>query len=178
MQHSNLYIRSLYSPDVAGLTLSFYKTNLALSFVPFLRRDKRGLSEYDKRKYVSTTIGVESAAALYYLAKRIVEGTLKDPALYVIPCNKEATLTFEHDGEKTSLLIEKKNERIPFVFMVHQYKTKENGTVVTKTIPAGLLAFMESLEAYLTAIAADRQQCGTVEELYADPKPQASVSGW
>lgn len=171
----SVYIRNLYSPGFSYFRLSFYKTNLSISFSPWLREDKLGRSVYDKKSVV-TTVSDENAATLHFLVKRIAEQELSTPVQFVIPCNNDTSLTFEFDGERARLTIEKKKEKVPFEFGVHRYKIKENGTVVEKVVQSGLLAFQKMLTAYLVAIAADRQHYGTIEELY--PQQQSFASSW
>lgn len=165
----NTYIRNIYSPGFAYMTLSFYRTNLSISFVPWVSRDKVGRDRYDNNRFVSTTINDESAASLYFLSKQIVEGTLTAPAQYQIQCSKQCTLSFEYgpgqDGQmKTHLIIEKEKDKIAVEFQTHEYRVKEDGKITTKIIQSGLMVFAEVLSAYLSAVAADRQtdtQAGT-----------------
>lgn len=172
-----VYIRNLYSPGFSYIRLSFYKTNLSISFSPWLRSDKTGRSVYDKRS-IMTTVGDENVAALSFLVKRIAEQELSTPVQFVIPCNNNTSLTFEFDGEQARLTIVKKDEKVAFEFVVHRYKTKENGMVVEKVVQSGLLAFKEVLTAYLTAITADRQQYDPIEDLYNQPQTQSLSAGW
>jgi len=154
---NNVFIRNLYSHDYSFITLSFYKTNLSVRFTPWINQNQIGRSQYDAKKFIVTTISDESAASLYYLTKKITEGELNNPVQYLIECNNQTTLVFEYDAEKATFSIEKVREKIVFEFAVHQYQMKEEGQIVTKTIQSGLLAFSEVLQAYLTAVGADRQ---------------------
>lgn len=153
----NIYIRNLYAPGFSLITLSFYKTNLSISYAPWIGENEIGLHRYDTKNYVSTTINDENVAALYSLTQQILNGTMKNPCQYVIQCNKQAVILFEYDLEKTQLNIEKNGEKIPFIFTVHKYKEKVNGKVVEKTIQTGLIVFAEVLHTYMSAVAADRQ---------------------
>lgn len=175
---NSAYIRNLYSPGFSFITLSFYKTNLSVRFTPWINQNQTGRSQYDAKKFIVTTISDESAASLYYLAQKIAEGELNNPVQYVIECNNQITLVFEYDADKATLSIEKDREKIVFEFAVHQYRVKEDGRIVTKTIQSGLLAFAEVLQAYLTAVGADRQQeIQTGTEFVGSQMPMAS-SGW
>jgi len=159
---SNIHIRTIYSPDFAFVRCSFYKTNFSLSFYPWLSRDERGLSRYDMKNYLSTTISDENAAALYLLSRQIVEGCLSNPVRYVIPCNKQTQLIFEYGPDqntqmRASLTIEKQKDQIRLEFSVNRYKTKENGQIVEKTLQSGLWVFAEVLQTYLTEVGANWQ---------------------
>lgn len=154
----NDYIRSLYSQGFSSIDFCFYKTNLSVCFRPWIMNSSLGENQYDAKKFIVTTISTESTASLYYLAQKIIAGEAKTPLLYVIECNRQATLRFEFDGENTVLIIEKNGEKIVFGFVTHQYMVKEEGRVITKTIHCGLVAFTEILQAYLIAVSADRQQ--------------------
>lgn len=178
---SNVYIRSIYAPGFSFITLSFFKTNLSISFTPWLSKDATGRSQYDTKKYVSTTINDENAATLYLLSKQITDGTLSNPVQYVIQCNKQAKLVFEYKpdpntGMKAYLTIEKGKDKILFEFPTSQYKAKENDQIVVKNIQSGLLVFTEALQAYLTAVGADRQRSNPSAQGFGTP--QVSTSEW
>ena len=161
---NNIYIRTLYSPGFSSVTLSFFKTKLSVGFSPWVSKDQTGRSRYDTKNFIAMTINDETAAALSFLAKQIIEGTLCNPVQYAIQGNKNTSRLFEFDGEKARLIIEKSKDMAAFEFIVHVYRTKEDGQLVTKIIQAGLLAFAEVLQAYLNAVGADRQpdkQTGT-----------------
>lgn len=172
------HLRTMYSPYFASIRFSFYRTNLALSFSPWPGKEHIGSGQYMPKKYLNTTISDENAAALYLLAKNIAEGTQVNPIQYVIECNNQTMLTFEHDSDQTFFTIEKGNEKIVFQFVTHQFKEKENGKIVTKTIQSGLLFFSEILQAYLTAIAEDRQQDSQPYAGGNGSKVQKHSSGW
>lgn len=174
----NTYIKCLYSPGFSFVMLSFYKTNLSLGFTPWAGQDKNGSSNYDRNRFLSTTINDEHAASLYYLVTKIVEGTSLAPVQCVISCNKDTTLTFEYNAEKATLVIEKQKEKIVFEFRTFVHKTKENGKIIEKVIQSGLIVFQQALTAYLTAIAAEHQRYGSVDELYPEPQTQSFISGW
>lgn len=167
----NIYIRNLYSPGYSFITLSFYKTNLSIGYTNWIGKDEVGFHKYDTKNYVSTTISDENVAALYSLTKQILAGTMKNPCQYVIQCNKQAVILFEHDLEKTQFNIEKNGEKIPFVFTVHKYKEKVNGRVVEKMIQTGLIVFAEVLHTYLSAVAADRQMNKQLMEPFENETP-------
>ena len=175
---NSAYIRNLYSPGFSFITLSFFKTNLSVRFTPWINQNQTGRSQYDAKKFIVTTISDESAASLYYLAKKIAEESLRDPVQYVIECNNKTTMVFEYDADKATLSIEKGREKIVFEFAVHQYRVKEDGRIVTKTIQSGLLAFGEVLQAYLTAIGADRQQEQQAGTEYEGSQVSMASAGW
>jgi len=175
---SNIYIRNLYSPGFSSITFSFYKTNLSIRFTPWINKNQAGRSQYDTKRFVSTTISDESAASLYYLATKIVDDDQSNPVQYLIQCNNQTILRFEYDENKAILIIEKDGERIIFEFAVHQYRVKENGQVVTKIIQAGLLAFSEVLYAYLTAIGEDVQHEPQPETEFSESQSHMPVYSW
>ena len=174
----NIYIRSLYSSGFSSMMCSFYSTNLSIGFWPWISKDQMGRDRYDKNRFVSTTINDESAASLYFLSKQIIGGTLNNPAQYLIRCNKQTSLLFENDAGTTRLIIEKGKDKIVFQFPIHEYKVKEDGRLVTKTIQVGLIVFTEILEAYLTAVGADRQQDKQVSAEFSGSQPQNASSVW
>ena len=178
----NVYIRNIYAPGFSFITLSFFKTNLSISFSRWLGRDENGFSKYDTKNYISTTISDENVAALYLLSNRIVNEKLTNPVQFTIPCNKQSTITFEsgidQEGQmKIRLYIEKGKETILFEFPIHKYKTRENDQIVEKTIQTGLIVFEEALQAYLTAIGADRQP-EKLSEKALNPPAKPSTSLW
>ena len=156
------YIRNLYAPEFSSIMLSFFKTNLSISFMPWLGRNDMGRSQYDTKNSQRTTISDENAAALYSLARAIIDGKQTNPVQYVVERNKDTRLIFEYRQNQNNqmrayLSLEKNGQTILFEFAVHLFKEKENGRVVVKEIQAGLEAFSQVMIAYLTAIGADRQ---------------------
>ena len=103
---------------------------------------------------------------------------MNNPAQYLIRCNKQTSLLFENDAGTTRLIIEKGKDKIVFQFPIHEYKVKEDGRLVTKIIQAGLIVFVEILEAYLTAIGADRQQDKQAGIGFGGSQAQAASSVW
>lgn len=177
----NTVIRSLYSPGFTSMMLSFYRTNLAIAFTPWISKDKTGRDRYDTKNFTSTTISDESAAALYFLSTQIIQGTVVDPLQYVIQGNKNSTLLFESEAGKTFLTLEKGKDRIVFEFPVHEYRVREDGKIATKTIPAGLIAFAEVLQSYLSAVLSDRQQQDTKPQIgtgFGGQQTQGFTSVW
>lgn len=164
----NTYIKTLYSPERASISFSFFKTNLALSFSPWIGPAKKKLVEYNGAKSLSTTMSDDSAATLYFLAKKIVEGVIQDPIRYEIPCNRDAMIVFEYDPGQAYLSIEKNGSRIRFEFTIQRYLQKINGDVDVRVVQSGLIVFMKVLEAYLTGISADRQVGNIPEERFDD----------
>lgn len=159
MNNKNTYIRSLYSPGFSSLTMSFFRTNLTLNFVPYLGKDNVGLSQYSKTEFLSTTVNYEGAVALYLSAMPILDGNGSQMEL-VLPCSNNATLILEYKPDQDNqmsiyLFINKNNRTIPLRFGTMQYRTKENGQMVTKVIQSGLGAFTKTLDAYLSGIGAD-----------------------
>lgn len=157
---TNTQIRNLYSDGVSYMNTSFFNTNLSFRFYPFLNKDQNGRSVYDLQHGQNTTVNYEGAAALHYLAKGIIDGTIQETNL-PIPCAGGASLTFErkmamNGSMETIFSISKNNVIIPFVFKTLQCQVKENGQVITKTIEVGLAAFDAILQGYLTGINADR----------------------
>ena len=69
---NNDHIRSLYSPGFSAMNLSFYKTNLAIGFNPWIPNDSSICGKYDTEKFIVTTISIENTAALYYFAQKII----------------------------------------------------------------------------------------------------------
>ena len=175
---NNIYIRAIYSPGFSYVTLSFFKTNLSVGFSPWVSKDQTGRNQYDTKKFVSTTINDEDVASLLWLSKQIIDGTLSNPIQYLIECNKYTSLLFTHDSDKTCLIIEKNKEKVVFEFPTHQYRVKEDGKIVTKTILSGLLVFSEALQAYLTAVGADRQQDKQTGTGFGASQVQGSSSVW
>lgn len=178
----NTVIRSLYSPGFASMMLSFYRTNLAVAFTPWISKDKTGRDRYDTKKFVSTTINDESVASLYFLSKSILEGKQCNPLQYVIDCNN-AKLIFEYRPDPNNkmrayLSIEKDKITIPFEFAVQQYKIKENGRMIIKEVPAGLEVFSQVMAAYLTAVGADRWLNNQQDEYSNTQLGSSTWNGW
>lgn len=164
----NTYIRTLYSPEKASITFSFYKTNLALSFSPWIGPAKKKLTEYNPTQSLSTTISDDSAATLYHLSKNIVAETIQDPFRCEIPCNKDAMIIFEYDPGQVYLTIEKNGSRVVFEFATQRYMQKERSGIDVRVVQSGLITFMKVLETYLTGISADRQVQNIREERFND----------
>ena len=175
---NSTYIRTMYSPGFAYIRFSFYKTNLSLSFCPWVDKNNMGRSHYDMKKYLNTTISDENAAALYLIAKNIAEGNQSNPVQYQIQCNNQTLVSFEHDSEETRFIIEKNKDRIVFRFVTHRLRERVNGEIVTKTIQSGLMFFAKILQTYLTAIAEDRQQDYQANAEFNSSQQQGYSSTW
>ena len=162
MQRTNTstQVRNMYSDGVSYLNISFFNTNLAFKFYPFLSKDNVGRSRYDTNNGQNTTVNYEGAFALYQMSKDIIDGKIQEANL-VIPCASEASLTFERKMGTTGQLetwisISKNNVIIPFKFQTIVQQVKENGQPVTRIMEVGLGVFMKTIEGYLTGINADR----------------------
>jgi len=181
MKTVSTYIRSIYSPGFSSIMMWFFNTNLTLGFTPWISRDNVGFDQYDKNKFVSTSIDYEKAAALYLLATPIIEGKQNGQVKYLLQCNKQATLLFEYklnsDAQmRAYLTIEKQGEQIPFEFRVQQCRVKEaDGNVTVMTIQTGLGVFVKTLEAYLKAVGADRHLSKLTEEELGDPQASGEM---
>lgn len=77
---ANYLIRTLYSPE-SSLSMSFYKTNLALSFSP----QPTGNYRRENKIYISTTISDDNVAVLLSLCNSILTGELTSMS-YTIEC--------------------------------------------------------------------------------------------
>ena len=173
-----VYIRGLYSPGHSCIMAFFYRSNLSLRFARWIDKDERGIDRYDK-KFITTTISDEAVATLLLLSMQIISGTLQNPAQYIFECFK-ATVLFEYRPDQNGQMrayisMEKDKEKILFEFRVAQWKTKENGKTVEKTIQSGLLVFAEVLHAYLSAIGAYRQLDQIHEKVFGAPPPAPPV---
>lgn len=155
--YNNVIIRNLYAPDYSFLTMSFFKTNLAFGFTPYVGTDNTGRSQYDKNRYASTTVDYEGAAALYLAAKSILNGDER-PTQLILPRGHQATLIFKYEPDERNqmwayLILDKSGETIPFRFAIQQCQVKENAQIVTKIIQSGLACFEKTLEGYLTNVS-------------------------
>ena len=161
MKNVSTYVRSIYCPGFSAMMVWLFNTNLTLGFIPWKESTLGGFNQYDKTRFVSTTIDYEKASALYQIGKQIIDGTLTGECQYTIECNKQAKLIFEYKpnqrGQMNSYLtIDKNGERIAFEFCINFYYIKENGKAVMKIMHAGLGVFLHMLEGYLLSIGADR----------------------
>lgn len=153
-------IRNMYSEGMSYLNISFFNTKLAFRFFPFMNKDQNGRSTYDMRHGQNTTVDYEGAAALYLIAKGIIDGNIQETNL-PIPCANGASLAFERkmgmDGRmETIFTITKNNVSIPYKFNTIQCQVKINGQITTKTIESGLQVFVDILNGYLGGINSDR----------------------
>lgn len=153
-------IRNLYSEGMAYLNIKFFNTNLCFSFYPFSSRTNTGLSSYDMKNGLSTTVNFEGAYALYQVSKEIIEGKINEMDMN-IPCAAGANLNFQckfNNGQLDVIFsISKNNNTIPFKFATMVQNVKNgNGQMETRYIHTGLGAFMKTVEGYLNGINADR----------------------
>ena len=157
----NAYIRTLYSVGLSSIMISFFNTNLTLSFAPYIGKNHIGLDQYDFKKSLRTSINYEMATFLYLVAKSVIADQYAEQQISaVLQCNNHTTLIFEHKPDQYNqmdsyLTINKNNETISFKFKTHIYRVKENGQMITKIIQSGLGALAKTLDGYLTGINAD-----------------------
>ena len=176
------YIRSIYSPGYSSIMMWFFNTNLTLGFIPWIRKTYSGFDQYDKDRFVSTSIDFEKASMLYLLARGILDGKILGEVSQQIECNKQTMLTFEfrqdQGGEmNSSLTISKNGEQIQFVFVTHKCTVKRpDGKKEIKVIHAGLGVFAMTLEAYLSAVGASNHLSKLSDAELGDP--QAGMSNW
>jgi hypothetical protein len=158
---TNVQIKALYAPGYSYLTMSYFCTNLTLSFAPWLSRDNIGRNEYDIKAFLSTSINHERAAFFYTQASRILDGkNTGEPVEVTIPCNKGATLTFEYKPDENNqmsayMIINKNNQTIPFKFPTTEYSEKIDGQDVTSVMQTSLSIFTTILGCYIAGIAAN-----------------------
>lgn len=157
----NTYVRSLYSEGLSSIMISFFNTNLTLSFTPCIGKNHMGLDQYDFKKSLRTSINYEMVTFLYLVSKSIIDGKYAEQQVSaVLQCNNNTTLILEYKPDQYNqmdsyLTINKNNETISFKFKTHIYRVKENGQMITKIIQSGLGAFVKTLDGYLTGINAD-----------------------
>ena len=157
---TNTFIRNIFSPGLSSLTMSFFNTYLTLCFNAYIGKDNRGFDQYCQKTFLSASIRYEGAAFFWLIALPILEGKQERPIEAILKCGKNASLLFEYKPDENNqmtayLTINKNNEMIPFKFLTHEYKVKENGQTVTKVVHQGLAAFVSVLDGYLTGVGAD-----------------------
>ena len=162
---ANYLIRTLYSSE-SSLSLSFFKTNLSLSFSPL----PSGNYRRENKRYLSTTSSDDTAAVLLSFCNSILKGELSS-MMYTINCNNNTRLHFEcvaddRGSTKVFLTIEKNRDRIPFAFKISECRILKNGREQVEYIQSGLIVFSKILEAYLTAIANERQFSAGLDNEY------------
>ena len=173
--YNNTFIRNIYSPGSAYLQLSYFKLNLNLGFTPWVGTDNRGLSIYDKNKFLSTTIDFEKAAALYITSKKILDQKEDKAIQLTLNCNKQTTLHLDYSPDNNGQMrarftIEKQGQHISIIFNTAPYKYKDNnGQVHHAIMQVGLGVFMKTLDAYLCAIGAERHLNKLSEEEMNNP---------
>lgn len=158
--NTSTQVRNFYSDGISYLNVSFYNTNLAFKFHPFISKDNFGKSLYDMKNPQSTSVNFEGASALYQVANDIISGKIQECNLS-IPCASGAELTLRRelgqDGKmETVFSISKNGIVIPFKFSTVTCQVKENGQTSTRIIETGLAAFHKTIDGYLTGINADR----------------------
>ena len=152
-------IRNMYSDDMSYMNIKFFNLNLSFQLYPFLEKTQDGRSKYDMKNGLQTTVTYEGAAALFKACQDIIDNKVSELTMS-IECY-EATLRLEYKMSATGqydtvLILSKKNTDIPFKFKTHYYTIKENGQVITKIVPSGLITFAKILDAYMSGINADR----------------------
>ena len=158
---TNIQIRTLYAPGFSSLMLSYFKTNLVLSFAPYIGKDNRGFDEYCKKSFLSTSINIEGAAFFYKQASRIIDCRHSEELVEIdFPCNKGASLIFEYKPDENNqmsafLTINKNNQAIKFRFSTTEYQDNVDGQWVTNIMQTGLVTFALILGCYLAGKAAN-----------------------
>jgi len=178
---NNTIVRRMFCADTT-LTLNLYKANMTLGFCPYKMEGPMDF-RYDRRRFLSTSLDYEKAAALCMMAQPILDGTQTGAIRYDIPCYHETMLSLEYrpDRDKqmrTYLTIDKNRDRISFEFSILPCMVREveNGPMVKKYVQAGLGVFVMTLQAYLTGIGVSRHlNKFTDEEL---GMPQDQISSW
>jgi hypothetical protein len=178
--NASTVIRHFYAPGYSFIMMSYFNTHLSLRFHRYTGKDNVGLSQYDCKNGMTTTVNYEGAAYLYQVAMPILEDMNSEKVINaVLPCNK-AALIFEYKPEQDNymaayLTIEKNDQSIPFRFKTQQVKVQQNGQMVTKVIQSGLGAFTKTVEGYLISIGADRHLSKLPEnfETFQDENQQA-----
>ena len=176
MQYTSTFIRSLYSPGFASMMTWFFNTNLTIGFTPWTQKNYSGFDQYDKNKFISTSIDYEKASTLYLLAKNVIDGKIAGQFQHQIECNKQATLTFElkpdQSGEMRSYLTLSKNgEQIQFLFSVQKCCiTGSDGKREIQVLHTGLGVFAMTLEGYLSAVGASNHLGKLTDAELGDPQ--------
>jgi hypothetical protein len=168
---ANTQIRTLYSIGYSSLMLSYFKTNLVLSFVPYVGKDDRGFNAYSKNEFLSTSINHDGAAFFYMQAAQLLNGKDLDKPLEVsLPCNNGASLTFVYkpDEKNVYLTINKNDMSIPFMFQTTRYVEKVDGQWVPVVMQTGLGTFAMVLGCYIVGKAANDH----IHEYYNDALQQ------
>ena len=156
------FIRTLYDVGNSYLMMSFYKYNLSFRIGRWIEKNNSGYSRNDDSKPLVTSVNYEGASLLYQVAMSIVNGLNTDKEVKVeVQCNNNTNLTFEYKPDQNNqmvayLTIDKNNQSITFKFMVHTYKTRKDGQVITNVTQSGLGVFAKVLDGYLAGIGADR----------------------
>lgn len=159
---TSTHIRTLYSEDMAYLTITFYNTNLSFKFVPFMGKDANGKNKYNEGKTVTTTINFEGATLLQQSALEVVNTFgPTDTIMVPIECNNGVRIIFERKLDQNNqmsswLSIDKNGETVPFKFSSKIININKNGQATTKIIETGVLVLIKIIEGYLTGINASR----------------------
>ena len=155
------YIRTLYSKGFSSLMMSFYNTNLSFCFARYTGDNNAGLSQYDKKNLVTTTINYEGASLLHLLTMSILNDMNSEKEIKAMVSCNNAALIFEYSPDQNNqmgayLTIDKNQQSITFRFPTHTYQIKTDGQMVTKVIQSGLGVFVRTIEGYLAGVGADR----------------------
>ena len=154
-ESENIPIRNYYSPGYSYVKLSYYKSFLVFTFVPFEYTKKNGKDIYSKKVFLSTSLDVEGAESLQKLALPIIkdgnEGNQMDVTL---SCKNNASLTFMYKPDEENimsvyLVIDKNNETIPFKFKARIEQVKVGDNWVTRIVHITLIEFVQILEEYI-----------------------------
>ena len=151
----NIKIRTLVSPGMSYLALSYFGQYLTLKLVPYIGKDAVGRDQYSKDKFISTTLSYEGAAYFYEVAVSIITGAETDKQLpATLPCKRDATLTLEYkpdeNNQLTAYLVGNKNgETITFIFKTRQIQKWLDDQPVTQVIQADLEEFAMVLYGYI-----------------------------
>ena len=167
---TNIKIRTLYAPGFSNLMMSYFKTNLVLSFAPYIGKDNRGFDQYDNKAFLSTSINPEGAAFFYIQASQILDCKHSREQVEVeLPCNNGASLTFKYKPDEKNqmsacMTINKNNRAILFRFPTTEYQENIDGQWFTKLMQTGLGTFAMVLGCYLAGKAANNYIDGLYNE--------------
>jgi len=137
----NTKIKTLYAPGFSSLTMSYFKSNLVLKFIPYIGENNQGIDQYSKNVFYNTSLNPTRAAFFFNQASRILDGKANEPIDVVLPCNSGTNLTFEYKPDQNNnnpmtvyLTIDKNNVTVPFRFETIEYFINVEGQMVTSII--------------------------------------------
>ena len=171
---SNIQLKTLCTPGISYLSLSYYGQYLVFKLVPWAGKDASGRDQYSKEKFISTTLNPEGAKCFYEVVTSILTGTEPEkPLPMVLQCKRETTLTLDYKPDENNqmtayLVANKNNETISFKFKTQQIQNWVDGQMVTKVIQADLEEFAGILYNYIL-------RCGEAEYLLNKSIGQASA---